>query len=183
MSDTQRPGILPCQAIEALIANHAITADASFEDDQVQPASLDLRLGDGQHGLKVTAPKSFMGSATVIRHFLIDSTPPALKVTVPTKPVRIIVPYPAGGQTTSEVAICYRGFSHLYMVLGERRSTVAPTRRFKTWLRLDRSSRGSMSTASSARSCSLLCSPAAQRRLQRCMDGGIGLAVRQAPFA
>ncbi|MFL5296120.1 MAG: heme lyase CcmF/NrfE family subunit [Phenylobacterium sp.] len=30
--------------------------------------------------------------------------------------------YPVGGQTTSEVAICYRGPSHLYMVLGERRS-------------------------------------------------------------
>ncbi|CAN7410124.1 heme lyase CcmF/NrfE family subunit [Phenylobacterium sp. LjRoot225] len=29
--------------------------------------------------------------------------------------------YPAGGQTTSEVALCYRGLSHLYMVLGERR--------------------------------------------------------------
>jgi cytochrome c-type biogenesis protein CcmF len=29
--------------------------------------------------------------------------------------------YPAGGQTTSEVAICYRGPSHLYIVLGERR--------------------------------------------------------------
>ena len=29
--------------------------------------------------------------------------------------------YPAGGQTTSEVAICYRGPSHLYMVLGDRR--------------------------------------------------------------
>jgi cytochrome c-type biogenesis protein CcmF len=29
--------------------------------------------------------------------------------------------YPAGGQTTSEVAICYQGFSHLYLVLGERR--------------------------------------------------------------
>ena len=45
MSDLQRPGILPCQAIEALIANGAITADSPFEDDQVQPASLDLRLG------------------------------------------------------------------------------------------------------------------------------------------
>ena len=29
--------------------------------------------------------------------------------------------FPAGGQTTSEVAICYRGLSHLYVVLGERR--------------------------------------------------------------
>src|SRR5437588_9266586 len=44
MSDTPRPGILPCQAIEALIAGGAITADTPFEDDQVQPASLDLRL-------------------------------------------------------------------------------------------------------------------------------------------
>ena len=45
MSDTPRPGILPCQAIDALIAQGAIGADAPFEFDQVQPASLDLRLG------------------------------------------------------------------------------------------------------------------------------------------
>jgi dCTP deaminase len=45
MSDFQRPGILPCQAIDALIAHGAITADSPFEHDQVQPASLDLRLG------------------------------------------------------------------------------------------------------------------------------------------
>ncbi len=37
-------GILPCQSIEALIQNGAITADAPFLEDQVQPASLDLRL-------------------------------------------------------------------------------------------------------------------------------------------
>ena len=30
--------------------------------------------------------------------------------------------YLAGGQTTSEVALCYRGPNHLYVVLGERRS-------------------------------------------------------------
>jgi cytochrome c-type biogenesis protein CcmF len=30
--------------------------------------------------------------------------------------------YEADGQTTSEVALCYRGLSHLYIVLGERRS-------------------------------------------------------------
>ena len=45
MSDPQRPGILPCQSIEALIATGAIKADTPFEFDQVQPASLDLRLG------------------------------------------------------------------------------------------------------------------------------------------
>ncbi|HVI34376.1 heme lyase CcmF/NrfE family subunit [Phenylobacterium sp.] len=29
--------------------------------------------------------------------------------------------YPAGGQSTSEVGICYQGLSHVYVVLGERR--------------------------------------------------------------
>ena len=40
------PGILPCQSIEALIAGGAITSDTPFDADQVQPASLDLRLSD-----------------------------------------------------------------------------------------------------------------------------------------
>jgi dCTP deaminase len=39
------PGILPCQSIEALIAQRAVTAAAPISPEQVQPASLDLRLG------------------------------------------------------------------------------------------------------------------------------------------
>lgn len=39
-------GILPIQAIKTLIAAGAITADTAFDSDQVQPASLDLRLSD-----------------------------------------------------------------------------------------------------------------------------------------
>ncbi|RYF88829.1 MAG: heme lyase CcmF/NrfE family subunit, partial [Caulobacteraceae bacterium] len=31
--------------------------------------------------------------------------------------------YPAGGQTTQEVAICYRGLDQVYLTLGERRAT------------------------------------------------------------
>ncbi len=45
MSDPLLPGILPCQSIEALIQARAITAAQPFADGQVQPASLDLRLG------------------------------------------------------------------------------------------------------------------------------------------
>ncbi|MDI1281111.1 2'-deoxycytidine 5'-triphosphate deaminase [Brevundimonas sp.] len=45
-SENTAPGILPCQSIEALIAGGAITSDTSFDADQVQPASLDLRLSD-----------------------------------------------------------------------------------------------------------------------------------------
>lgn len=39
-------GILPCQAIDDLVAQEAITALTAFDGDQVQPASLDLRLGE-----------------------------------------------------------------------------------------------------------------------------------------
>ncbi|MDZ4373570.1 MAG: heme lyase CcmF/NrfE family subunit [Phenylobacterium sp.] len=36
--------------------------------------------------------------------------------------------YTAGGQTTTEVGLCYQGFSHVYVVLGERRGGAdAPT--------------------------------------------------------
>ena len=43
--DFSRPGILPCQSIETLIAAGAVTSATPFDADQVQPASLDLRLG------------------------------------------------------------------------------------------------------------------------------------------
>ncbi len=50
MSDTPHKnesgaGILPCQSIEDLVAQAAICAQTPFDADQVQPASLDLRLG------------------------------------------------------------------------------------------------------------------------------------------
>ncbi|MBT5811922.1 MAG: 2'-deoxycytidine 5'-triphosphate deaminase [Rhodospirillaceae bacterium] len=40
-----RTGILPSQAIRALIKSGEIAADVEILDDQIQPASLDLRLG------------------------------------------------------------------------------------------------------------------------------------------
>ena len=46
-------------------------------------------LKDGKHVLKVTAPKSFLGSATVTRRFTVDTTPPALEIKAPAKPVKI----------------------------------------------------------------------------------------------
>src|SRR4051812_15773459 len=45
MSENARPGILPCQSIDALIDQGAILTEDAFDADQVQPASLDLRLG------------------------------------------------------------------------------------------------------------------------------------------
>ena len=45
MTDASRAGILPCQSIDALIAQGAIASATPFDPIQVQPASLDLRLG------------------------------------------------------------------------------------------------------------------------------------------
>ena len=42
---TSTSGILPCQAIDRLVAEGALAAATPFAADQVQPASLDLRLG------------------------------------------------------------------------------------------------------------------------------------------
>jgi dCTP deaminase len=42
---TQASGVLPCQTIETLIVSGAIAANGGVQPDQVQPASLDLRLG------------------------------------------------------------------------------------------------------------------------------------------
>ena len=46
MSELRNSGILPCQAIEALIEDGAIAAGQPFAEGQIQPASLDLRLGE-----------------------------------------------------------------------------------------------------------------------------------------
>ena len=54
-----------------------------------------------------------------------DAESATIRATKDGKPVCVGEPnrrfYPAGGQTVSGIAICYRGASHLYMVLGERR--------------------------------------------------------------
>jgi len=46
MTASRSSGILPCQSIEALIQTGAIACAGAFGRDQVQPASLDLRLGE-----------------------------------------------------------------------------------------------------------------------------------------
>ncbi len=44
-SDAPARGVLPCQALERLAEGGALAADPPLEPDQIQPASLDLRLG------------------------------------------------------------------------------------------------------------------------------------------
>ncbi|WP_316015600.1 2'-deoxycytidine 5'-triphosphate deaminase [Roseobacter sp. HKCCA0434] len=59
---TDAIGVLPSQAIAALIERGAIRADAAIPAEQIQPASLDLRLGRVAHRVRA----SFLpGEATV----------------------------------------------------------------------------------------------------------------------
>ena len=47
-------GVFPCQHIWGLVRNKQVTAAEPFADDQVQPASLDLRLGAVAHRLQAS---------------------------------------------------------------------------------------------------------------------------------
>ncbi|MGR3783469.1 MAG: 2'-deoxycytidine 5'-triphosphate deaminase domain-containing protein, partial [Albimonas sp.] len=59
----QAPGVLPSQALRALIAEGRISAQTPIPAPQIQPASLDLRLGAVAHRVRA----SFLagGDATV----------------------------------------------------------------------------------------------------------------------
>ena len=46
MTDAHAAGILPCQSLQSLIDAEAISSATPFDADQVQPASLDLRLAE-----------------------------------------------------------------------------------------------------------------------------------------
>jgi hypothetical protein len=78
---TVSPKGVSASSIKATIDGKA----ATMSGDKVSLAGL----SDGKHTLKVTAPKSFLGSATVTRSFTVDTTPPALDVKAPDKPVKI----------------------------------------------------------------------------------------------
>jgi dCTP deaminase len=53
-SDARTSGILPSQTIKELIARGEITGNRPITEDQIQPASLDLRLGDIAHRVRAS---------------------------------------------------------------------------------------------------------------------------------
>jgi dCTP deaminase len=60
-TEARTTGILPSQEIKQLIASGRITATPAIVEDQIQPASLDLRLGDIAHRVRssfLTGPGS-----------------------------------------------------------------------------------------------------------------------------
>jgi hypothetical protein len=66
-------------------------------------------LSEGKHVLKVSAPKSFMGSASITRHFTVDTTPPTLAVKAPDKPVKIKDPVDVTGTVEAGATVTADG--------------------------------------------------------------------------
>ncbi len=50
--DVTAPGVLPSQALRQLLLNGAVTSERTFGPEQIQPASLDLRLGEYAYSLR-----------------------------------------------------------------------------------------------------------------------------------
>jgi cytochrome c-type biogenesis protein CcmF len=76
------------------------------------------RLNVGAYELALDDIVSIEGPNYAAERALLTATKAGRQVCAPTPERR---QYLAGGQTTSEVAICNLGLSHLYVVLGERR--------------------------------------------------------------
>src|SRR5579862_5725764 len=53
-SEARTTGILPSQTIKELIARNQITGNRPIAEEQIQPASLDLRLGDIAHRVRAS---------------------------------------------------------------------------------------------------------------------------------
>ena len=74
-----RTGILPCQGIRALIAAGEIMGAPEIESSQIQPASLDLRLGKVAYRIRA----SFLpGTKATVREKPVSYT----HLTLPTTP-------------------------------------------------------------------------------------------------
>ena len=66
-------GVLPAQALRRLIAEGALAASPAIRDDQIQPASLDLRLGPVAYRVRA----SFLaGHGRTVRDRLDEFTTP-----------------------------------------------------------------------------------------------------------
>jgi cytochrome c-type biogenesis protein CcmF len=96
---------------------------ACFETGWREEAAETLPLGGG---LNVGAYHLTLEQVGAVEGPNYEAERGIVRVTRGGEPVCVGTPerrfYPAGGQTTSEVALCYRGLSHLYIVLGERRA-------------------------------------------------------------
>ena len=116
-------------------------AGASAQGDTILRASrthlygflLRARAGDVQGN----APAARQAYQSFVSNY--DAERAQLSVTRNGRPICAPSPerrfYPAGGQSTSEVGICYQGLSHVYVVLGERGRTTAgaPAWNVRVW--------------------------------------------------
>src|SRR5260370_4534381 len=80
--DTFTTGVLPVQAIRDLVRSHRIVSEVPFEENQFQPASIDLRLGRTAYRVQASfLPGQFSTVDKKVRELLmaeIDLTEPSL---------------------------------------------------------------------------------------------------------
>ena len=80
-TESRKPGILPSQEIRELIRNGKIRCSAEIGDDQIQPASIDLRLGSVAYRVQA----SFLpGTSSTIGTKIRDLKEAELDLSVPT---------------------------------------------------------------------------------------------------
>jgi hypothetical protein len=99
LSDDAVLGAKSVEGTAVTVMAHGVKGDKVKATIDGKPATLTDRggsrvvsltgLSEGRHVLKLSAPKSFMGSASVTRHFTVDMTPPTLAVKAPDKAVKI----------------------------------------------------------------------------------------------
>src|SRR5277367_5101410 len=74
-------GLLPSQKLEELILSGYVTAAVPITNDQIQPSSIDLRLGPKAYRV----PASFLpGKLSTVTHKLRDLTIEELDISTPT---------------------------------------------------------------------------------------------------
>src|SRR4051794_5470342 len=79
-TDTYSTGILPAQQIGCLIKKRYFTAAAPFEPSQIQPASVDLRLGPAAYRVRA----SFLPNRSSVRRRLDEFGFHKIDLTTPT---------------------------------------------------------------------------------------------------
>ncbi|MBC6980955.1 heme lyase CcmF/NrfE family subunit [Caulobacter sp. 17J80-11] len=96
--------------------------ETAWKVEAAETLALGQTMRAGAYELKLEQASSVDGPNYLAERGVLVATKGGREVCRPEPERRF---YPAGRQTTSEVALCFRGLSDLYVVLGERRATEA----------------------------------------------------------
>jgi hypothetical protein len=94
------------KSLKATLDGHALPVDHVGTAYTVHPTGL----GDGKHTLVVSASGGHLfGNTKASRHFIVDTTPPALRMNVPTQSVSLAAPVTLSGTVESGATVTAEG--------------------------------------------------------------------------